>query len=154
MSITNTVEVGWRLPHSPRSAGRARALLRRQLSTWKIRGEVADTAELLLSELVTNSLQHARIPRGRQIGVRLARYDGMLRVEVADANHRRPEPRSAEAGAVDEHGRGLAIVAALAERWGCCPRRNGIGKSVWAELKVQGPGDCGGHESSPGRRSG
>lgn len=134
-AATEPLEAGWQLPHSPRSAGRARALLREQLMAWMVEGEVAETAELLLSELVTNSIQHARVPSGREIGVRLARYDGKLRVEVADANNRHPEPRSAEAD--DESGRGLALVVALAERWGCCPRRHGIGKAVWAELKIR-----------------
>ncbi|WP_309484488.1 ATP-binding protein [Streptomyces himalayensis] len=92
----------------------------------------AETAELLLSELVANSVQHAFVPVGREIGVRVARYDGRLRVEVADANNGRPAPREAQAD--EECGRGLALVVALAEKWGCCPRRHGIGKAVWAEL--------------------
>lgn len=130
-------EVQWRLPHSPhspRSAGRARALLRPLLVEWAIGGEAADTAELLLSELMSNAVRHARSPAGRQIGVRIARYDGYLRVEVADANSARPEPR--QAGSGDEEGRGLAIIAALAARWGCCPRPHGIGKATWAEVAV------------------
>ncbi|WP_225822759.1 ATP-binding protein [Streptomyces naphthomycinicus] len=130
-------EVRWRLPHGPRSAGRARALLRTQLTEWKIDGEVADNAELLLSELMGNAIRHARRPPGREIGVRLAQYDGRLRVEVADANSGRPVPRTAEAD--DEQGRGLAIVTALALRWGCCPRRHGIGKATWAELLLPPP---------------
>ncbi|MEU9012943.1 ATP-binding protein [Streptomyces sp. NPDC048479] len=131
---TDSLEAWWQFPSSPRSAGRARVLLREQLAAWNVEGEVVQIAELLLSELATNVIQHARTPAGREIGVRLARYDGMLRVEVADANNRRPEPRSAPSD--DEGGRGLTLVAALAERWGCCPRRHGIGKSVWAELKL------------------
>lgn len=127
-------EVQWQLPHSPRSAGHARALLRTQLSAWEIVGGVADTAELLLSELVTNSIQHARTPAGRELGLRFAMYDGRLRVEVADANNRRPEPRHALPD--DEGGRGLTLVRSLAERWGCCPRLNGIGKATWAELAL------------------
>ncbi|MEU0339952.1 ATP-binding protein [Streptomyces bobili] len=99
-----------------------------------IDGEVALTAELLLSELVTNPLRHARVPVGREIGVRVATYDGRLRVEVADANNSRPEVR--EPADEDEHGRGLALVEALALRWGCCPRRHGIGKATWAELAL------------------
>jgi len=95
---------------------------------------VADTAELLLSELVTNSLQHAYAPPGREIGLRFATYDGRLRVEVADANDTRPVLR--QATAEDERGRGLALVQALSERWGCCPRRHGIGKATWAELAL------------------
>ncbi|WP_406477521.1 ATP-binding protein [Streptomyces sp. NBC_01615] len=127
-------EVQWQLPHSPRSAGRARALLRTQLSEWEIDGAVADTAELLLSELVTNSIQHAHTPAGREIGVRFAHYDRRLRVEVADANNRRPEPRHARPD--DEGGRGLNLVQSLAERWGCCPRLYGIGKATWAEVSL------------------
>jgi anti-sigma regulatory factor (Ser/Thr protein kinase) len=127
-------EAQWRLPHSPHSARRARDLLRAQLLEWKIDGEVAFTAELLLSELVTNALVHARTPAGREIAVRAARYDDRLRVEVADANNSRPQLRTAID--TDEHGRGLALIDALAQRWGCCPRRHGIGKATWAELAV------------------
>ncbi|GHE55675.1 hypothetical protein GCM10018785_26340 [Streptomyces longispororuber] len=125
-------EAKWQLPRTPRTAGRARALLRAQLAAWKIDGDVADTAELVLSELVTNSVRHAYVPAGREIGVRVARRDGCLRIEVADAGSGRPAPCVARAD--DEHGRGLALVVALAERWGCRPRAYGIGKAVWAEL--------------------
>uniref|UniRef100_UPI0006E22787 ATP-binding protein n=1 Tax=Streptomyces graminilatus TaxID=1464070 RepID=UPI0006E22787 len=124
----------WQLPHTPRSAPRARALLRTHLTDWKIDGEVAETAELLLSELFTNSLRHASTPPGREIGVRFATYDDRLRVEVADANNGRPDPRQARPE--DEGGRGLVLVQALAERWGCCPRRHGIGKTTWVELTL------------------
>ncbi|WP_105974411.1 ATP-binding protein [Streptomyces geranii] len=127
-------EATWQLPHTPRTAPRARALLRSQLTAWKIDAEVAETAELLLSELVTNSLRHASTPPGREIGVRIATYDGRLRVEVADANNCRPTPR--QAGPDDEGGRGLTLVQALADRWGCCPRPHGIGKATWAELPL------------------
>ncbi|WUB77457.1 ATP-binding protein [Streptomyces sp. NBC_00576] len=109
-------------------------MLRTQLTDWKIDGEVAETAELLLSELVTNSLRHASTPPGREIGLRFATYDGRLRVEVADANNCRPTPR--QASPEDEGGRGLTLVQTLAERWGCCPRRHGIGKATWAELAL------------------
>ncbi|MFF7096981.1 ATP-binding protein [Streptomyces rubradiris] len=76
---TGMTEAQWRLPHGPRSAGRARALLRAQLTEWKIDGEVTDNAELLLAELMSNAIRHARRPAGREIGVRIARYDGRLR---------------------------------------------------------------------------
>lgn len=127
-------EVQWQLPHRPRSAGRARSLLRAQLAEWKIDGEIGDRAELLLSELISNSIRHAQAPAGREIGVRVATYEGHLRVEVADANNTRPVRR--EAAAEDECGRGLGLVEALSERWGCCPRRHGIGKATWAELAL------------------
>ena len=134
-ALTDPTEANWRLPHSPRSAGRARALLRTQLAEWEIDPQVTDIAELLLSELMSNAVRHARRPFGRQIGMRVARYDGRLRVEVADANDARPRPKAA--GADDEQGRGLAIVDALADRWSCCPRPHGIGKAVWVELPLR-----------------
>ncbi|WP_079165749.1 ATP-binding protein [Streptomyces sp. NRRL S-31] len=137
-----TTEVQWRLPHDPRSAGRARELLRGQLAAWGVDGDLADTAGLLLSELMSNAIRHARTPAGREIGVRVARCEGRLRVEVADAGRTRPVPR--EAAADDEQGRGLAIISALATRWGCCPRRHGIGKAVWAELPMPPPFSPGG----------
>lgn len=127
----------WILPRGPRAPGRARALLREQCDGWNVAGAAADTAELLLSELVTNAVRHAHAPHGRDIGVRLARYGDVVRVEVSDAGPAVTlAPRAA--GESDERGRGLAIVAALAVRWGQCPRAHGIGKSVWAEIPVRG----------------
>jgi len=117
----------------------------------------------LLSELVTNSLRHASTPPGREIGVRFATYDGCLRLEVADANNCRPTPRQTSPD--DEGGRGLALVQALAERWGCCPRLHGIGKATWVELALSRSVQCravavlpepplttpnGAHEENPG----
>ncbi|MFE3761075.1 ATP-binding protein [Streptomyces sp. NPDC059104] len=113
MASQQAHEAFWFVPRSPRAPGRARALL--------------------LSELVTNAVRYAGAPQGRDIGVRVARYGGVLRVEVADAGDPvELAPRAA--GACDEGGRGLAIVAALSVRWGLCPRRHGIGKAVWAEI--------------------
>ncbi|OKI67793.1 hypothetical protein AMK15_07095 [Streptomyces sp. MJM1172] len=130
-------EVFWLLSRGPHAPARARALLRAQFTEWDIGAEPTDSAELLLSELVTNAVRHARAPHGRGIGVRLARYDGVLRVEVADAGPLvKLTPQVVADG--DEQGRGLAIVAALAERWGQCPRRNGVGKAVWAEVRGGG----------------
>lgn len=105
-----------------------------QLAEWEVGGDVAQTAELLLSELLSNAVIHTRTPPGRQIGVRIALYDGRLRVEVADANNTHPEPGKADTD--DERGRGLAIIDALATRWGCCPRLHAIGKATWAELAL------------------
>ncbi|MER5613623.1 ATP-binding protein [Streptomyces sp. NPDC002215] len=134
------VEARQLFPRHRRSAGRARAALRQQLVEWKvdIDGEPAETAVLLLSELVSNAVEHGQVSPGREIGTRFALYDSTLRVEVTDANNDLPKPRPA--GIDDEDGRGLALVIALADRWGTCPRRNGIGKAVWAELKLSGQG--------------
>lgn len=130
-------ETTWLLPRTARGAHRARALVRDRLRDWKVDDDTAFTLELLLAELAGNAVRHARTPSGRGMGVRLLRYGGRLRVEIVDADTTRPLLR--DAADHDEHGRGLVIVATLAARWGCCPRRHGIGKSVWAEIAQPDP---------------
>ena len=128
-----------RLPRDPRSVGRARAVLRQQLAACRISGEVADSAELVLSELVTNAYRHACAP-GRQIGVRISIQGGALTVEVSDADP--THPRAGGAADDDICGRGLFLVDALADDWGVQPRPFGIGKTVWAVIKLpEPPGD-------------
>ncbi|MEU2788948.1 ATP-binding protein [Streptomyces sp. NPDC007100] len=124
----------WWLPRHPRSARRARKYLRELAEVWQLQAEVTDTAVLVLSELAANACVHARVSRGRYVRVRCLLHAGRLRVEVADAGSAMPEPRVA--GVDDEDGRGLALVAALADEWGAYPRPYGIGKVVWFELKV------------------
>lgn len=92
-------------------------------------------AELLLSELVTNAVTHARVSPGREVWVRCALWeDGPLRVEVMDADTRMPARRGEEPSPEDETGRGLRIVSELADRWDTTARPYGIGKTVWFEL--------------------
>lgn len=84
---------------------------------------------LCVSELATNALVHG-VPPGRQFRVFL-RYDGhVLRVEVHDSGG--GIPHVDEAGDADEGGRGLLLVAALADKWGVGERE--LGKVVWAEF--------------------
>lgn len=123
----------------PKSPGRARDALRIQLARWQVDGRTAETAVLLLSELVTNAVCHGRVPPGRRVGTRFTLEAGCLRIKVADANDDRPRPRTA--GEDDEDGRGLALVDALADAWGTYRRANGIGKCVWVEIRL--PSDRG-----------
>jgi len=122
-----------RFPRHPRSVGRARAALRAQLAVWGVEGEAADSAELLISELMTNAVRHARVPLGREIEAYFALTGRLLRLEVSDASDRLPVPAQADDDA--ECGRGLALIAALSDDWGVCPRL-GVGKCVWAVLKL------------------
>jgi anti-sigma regulatory factor (Ser/Thr protein kinase) len=126
-----------RFPRHPRSVGRARTWLREQVSSWRIPDETMETAVLLLSELMTNACRHARVSPGRQIGARCALRQGALRVEVSDASSEWPKLKCARAE--DESGRGLALVATLANSWDVQPRPYGIGKTVWFELPVKRP---------------
>jgi len=116
-------------PHSPRSVGRARRLLVHHLDAWGM-PHLIDPAQLVLSELVTNSVRHARSPQGHLIATRFERLDQGLRIEVHDANESKPERRRTSASA--EFGRGLALVDALTGgQWGVSDRE-GPGKMVWA----------------------
>lgn len=93
---------------------------------------LADTAELLTSELVTNALQHTA--GGAVLTATFSADTGpRLRVEVRDSLARRP--RLCTADAASDHatsGRGLLLVQALADSWGV--RTGDSGKVVWFEL--------------------
>ncbi|MEU6224221.1 ATP-binding protein [Streptomyces sp. NPDC047042] len=132
---SSTREVTFRLARHRRSVPRVRALLLAVLHGWEAGQEVAETAELVLSELVTNALR-VRAPQDRQVGVRIAHSadEGLLRLEVSDAGAGTPEVRAP--GADETGGRGLLLVDALTLRWGVTGRAAGIGKTIWAELKA------------------
>nr|WP_241833109.1 SpoIIE family protein phosphatase [Streptomyces caatingaensis] len=114
----------WELPSDPAVVARARADVARQLEQWGLE-EALFTTELILSELITNAIRHASGP----IRVRLLR-DRALICEVADTSSTSPHLRYA--AAEDEGGRGLFLVAQLAERWGT--RYTPGGKVIWAEV--------------------
>ncbi|MFG3100346.1 ATP-binding protein [Streptomyces sp. NPDC048182] len=131
-------DIEWRLPRHPRSVARARTLFREQAASWELPQAVTDTAELLLSELMTNAYRHAKVPAGREIWARCALTDTHLRVTVTDASNILPAPTTARP--TDESGRGLALVAALAKDWGAQARGCGIGKEVWFEVGLMPDG--------------
>lgn len=128
-------EVTFRMSRTTRTVPRSRAALHAVLSDWRVGQDVLETAELVLSELVTNALR-AKAPWDRQVGVRIVRpvEDGLLRLEVSDAGSGRPEVQ--QPGDEETCGRGLLLVDALAHRWGVAEREGGIGKTVWAEVKA------------------
>ncbi|MFE9421657.1 ATP-binding protein [Kitasatospora sp. NPDC006697] len=105
-----------------------RARLRAALADWGL-AELADTAELLASELVTNALLHTGA--GAVLDAAPTGAGGLL-VEVRDEGGGLPAPRSADADATS--GRGLLLVEALADRWGV--RLRADGKTAWFELRI------------------
>lgn len=117
----------WRIGLGPEEVGRARAVVREQLHDWGL-ARLADTAELLVSELVTNAVRHSH---GRPVELRLVRGDTLL-CEVDDDDHDLPTLLSA--GPFDDAGRGLRVVSMLAREWGTS--RTGAGKTVWFELTL------------------
>ncbi|MEV5608272.1 ATP-binding protein [Streptomyces sp. NPDC052225] len=141
MHTTQTVkppqDIEWRLPRHARSVGRARMLFREQAGSWELPQDVTETAELLLSELMTNAYRHAKVPAGREIRARAVLTQDRLRVLVTDASGALPAPRTASAE--EESGRGLALVEMLADEWGAEVREGGVGKVVWFELGLTPP---------------
>ncbi|RKT15992.1 anti-sigma regulatory factor (Ser/Thr protein kinase) [Streptomyces sp. 1114.5] len=125
------------LPRHDKSPRAARRELRSFLRPHPCAELLLPTAELLVSELVTNALQHARTPRDRLIFVRFQLSpDDTLRIEVHDADSEKPTLRDSPASA--ETGRGLLLVHELAHSWGCDPRTGGVGKLVWCHVSPEG----------------
>jgi serine phosphatase RsbU (regulator of sigma subunit)/anti-sigma regulatory factor (Ser/Thr protein kinase) len=117
----------WTFPLDPIQVGRARAVVREQLHDWGL-PKLADPAELMVSELVTNAVRHSH---SRPVALRLVRGDTLL-CEVDDDDHELPTLLSAGPG--DEFGRGLRVVSTLAREWGTS--RTAAGKSVWFEMTL------------------
>jgi anti-sigma regulatory factor (Ser/Thr protein kinase) len=84
-----------------------------------------DSTALLVSELVTNAVVHAMTPCTITVDI----TDGGIRVAVADGA---PEGPAVPAAYPAESGRGIIVVARLADRWGWRPTAGG--KEVWFEL--------------------
>ncbi len=114
------------LPAHPRSAREARQFVAAQLENGYARH--SDTAQLLVSELVTNAILHART----RVCVRVVRRNGRVRVEVVD--HSQTATRGRRYSSEATTGRGLGLVEALADEWGVDVDPSGGGKTVWFEV--------------------
>ncbi|ASY34175.1 MULTISPECIES: ATP-binding protein [unclassified Streptomyces] len=122
-----------RLPRRRASVRKARDFAREVAGAWGYR-ELADALALVVSELVTNAVVHARCGAGRQVALTLVRGNGAVRVEVRDSGRGMPVPRAA-VPFTEESGRGLAVVDAVAADWGV--RDEVVGKTVWALLALE-----------------
>jgi len=116
------------LPPEPSSATRARALTREQLGTT-YPSDTLETVALLVTELVTNAILHARTP----LQLTLETRPGLVRICVEDQSSEQPALRHYESDAVT--GRGLALVEQLAASWGV--ETTASGKAVWCEVPVE-----------------
>ncbi|MER6981590.1 SpoIIE family protein phosphatase, partial [Streptomyces carpinensis] len=113
----------WNIPRDPAAVPRIRAGAGRRLEAWGL-AEIGFTTELIVSELITNAIRYGSEP----IHLRLL-HDRTLICEVADGSSTSPHLR--RAATTDEGGRGLFLVAQLAQRWGT--RYTGRGKIIWTE---------------------
>lgn len=114
----------WELPDTPTAAATARHLVRSRLTTWGVSEEAAFDTEVIVSELVTNGVRYGSPP----LELRLIN-DRVLTCEVSDRSL--SNPRLRHASVVDEGGRGLFIIAQLAQAWGT--RYTAGGKTIWTE---------------------
>ena len=114
---------------------RARAWTREILWEWRL-ADLTDTAETIVSELVANAAVHASAGPGRPaIRLAIAFDHGELAILVSDQN---PDlPQAQHPAEDDESGRGLLMVQALSDRYGCYPLEGGAaGKMVCAVLEA------------------
>jgi len=117
------------LPSEPASAGLARRLLREGLRGEANEGVISDV-ELMVSELVANSVEHG----GASCALAISKpAEDVLRVAVSDWNQDVPHMGPYDPGAAS--GRGLQLIATLAQRWGH-DRHPEIGNTVWFEVPV------------------
>jgi signal transduction histidine kinase len=120
------------LPPEPDSPALARDLVGDACQSWHLPA-VFYPARLVMSELVTNAVEHA----GSTITVALTCRTGGLLVAVSDTSrtlpHLRDLQRPHRGRCLDERGRGLRIVQATAVRWGALPTVGG--KLVWALVR-------------------
>jgi serine/threonine-protein kinase RsbW len=108
--------------------GKARHDIAFHLHTWHL-DQVVDTAQLVVSELVTNVITHTS---ARTVGVFASRTLDTVQIIVTDTSGHTPHP--ATPGSTEENGRGLLLVDALATRWGS--ERVPGGKRVWANIST------------------
>jgi anti-sigma regulatory factor (Ser/Thr protein kinase) len=133
-----------RFTSTPRGARLARRLAAHRLDAWGVPYGTRAHEEivLVLGELTANAVRHGHVP-GRDFHLLLHRTApcGTVRIEVSDSRGERTPPQPEETRAPDDEdtgGRGLLLVAALAERWGWHARPGGPGKTVWAECASLG----------------
>ncbi|MFF8594169.1 ATP-binding protein [Streptomyces sp. NPDC015220] len=119
------------LPHTPGAVPSVRRRVRAVLGGWNLPAGAADDVLLVVSELVTNALVHARPPATLRLWRAAVDGHGAVHVEVSDLGPAAP-PGPAAAPDPDEHGRGLGIVTALSAR--CGMRTGPGGTSRWAEV--------------------
>ncbi|MPY36852.1 SpoIIE family protein phosphatase [Streptomyces adustus] len=143
------------LAGNPLAPGSARALVRAALVDWAEQGppalrtgHLADDVLLVVSELVTNAVVHAGTDVELVCRLEEEAAAGAVVVEVSDQHPSRaprdggPEP----AYETPEYGRGLRLVATLAEAWGVTYRRGA--KAVWARLPFEPPDGVEAHDDA------
>ena len=125
--LTNAARL--KLECGPSAVADARSFIRATLWALEVDGLLED-ATVVVSELVTNAVIHART----EILVDVAVSGESVRISVSDQNSRLPTVPETPEDATN--GRGLHLVAAISKDWGVDDGT--VGKAVWAELRGEG----------------
>jgi anti-sigma regulatory factor (Ser/Thr protein kinase) len=120
------------LRHDASSAGIVRHSIADDLVGHDVARGSIDDVVLVASELVVNAVQHTPATSADDLDVSWEIQPEAVVVRVADPSRELPVRQPAEPGAI--HGRGLAIVAAIASDWGV--ERSADGKLVWARVPI------------------
>ncbi|WP_344170947.1 ATP-binding protein [Pilimelia columellifera] len=125
------------VPHHARGARLARHRLAAELA-GAVNSALLTDVIVVAAELVGNAVRHADPLPGGVIRVSWRLAPGavadVVEVRVTDGGAGSSVPRPREVGMDATGGRGLSIVAALADGWGV--DRDGLGQSVWARLST------------------
>ncbi|MBB4700809.1 ATP-binding protein [Sphaerisporangium siamense] len=120
--------VCWDLPDDLSVIGEARRLVGHTLAAWRL-GHLTDDVILVVDEFLANAVTHGEPP------IRLSLWGTPAELCVRVTDHGADLPRHLDLGIDAVHGRGLIIVAALADEHGVTPLAEGPGKSVWARWR-------------------
>ncbi|MDX3661058.1 ATP-binding protein [Streptomyces sp. ID05-26A] len=110
------------------SCARARQVVREVAASWGLSEDLTDDAQLVVTELVSNGIDHGEGP----ITLTVSRRAGGMLVEVHDQSSQLPQLRPVDPNSA--RGRGMQLVQALSVKWGTKPQTSG--KVVWAQLEA------------------
>ncbi|MFG1879989.1 ATP-binding protein [Sphaerisporangium sp. NPDC049003] len=120
--------VCWDLPDDLSMIGKTRNMVNDALTAWQL-GDLADDVVLVVSELLANAINYGEPP------IKLSVWASTEELCVRVTDHGTGQPRHLDLGIESIHGRGLTIVAALANDHGIIPLADGPGKTVWARWR-------------------
>lgn len=121
----------WHLPALPDSVVRARALTAATCEQWEVPDAASDRLQVIVTELVTNVIRHARTP----MDLVLRRSERYVHVNVLDGDESNLARLLGPETPVSPGGRGLMLVEAFATAWGS--HVTGRGKSTWATVRYR-----------------
>ncbi|MEU8825195.1 ATP-binding protein [Streptomyces sp. NPDC048636] len=126
------------LPQIPEGLSIVRRHAEAILADWSVPGDVADDALLVMSELASNALAHALPPATLRLTLNRSPEMSTLGIAVVDGGP--CHATQSEERPPEEHGRGMAIVAALSQQHGAHVHPGG--STRWAEISTRQLGRC------------